>query len=206
MKLILASASPRRLEILQNIRVPCTVVPSGADENIDPSLPPHLIVQELAMLKAADVAKSTKGRALVLGCDTLVYLDDMVLGKPKDAQDARQMLQKLSGRTHLVYSGICVINTATSKTTATYCETEVVFDTLSNDTIANYVQTGEPLDKAGAYGIQGLGALLVKRINGDYLNVVGLPLFALQKLLQTDFDIDLLTGLIDDKNKGGNNI
>ena len=181
-------------------------MPSGADETIDLTQPPHLIVQELAMLKAADVAKLTKGRALVLGCDTLVYLEGKVLGKPKDADDAHQMLQKLSGRTHAVYSGICVIDTATSKTAATYCKTEVVFDTLSDDTIANYIQTGEPLDKAGAYGIQGLGALLVKQINGDYLNVVGLPLFALQSLLKTDFEIDLLTGLIDEKNKGGNNI
>lgn len=191
-KFILASASPRRREILTALGLDFEIIPSTCPEEINPSLPPEFLVQELALLKAADVAKKITGRHYVIGADTIVYFNGTILGKPKDSSDAVRMLQALSGNTNTVYTGISVVETASGKSACRYQRTDVTFRPLTQDEIDAYVATGEPLDKAGAYGIQGLGSLLVSAIQGDYFNVVGLPVVRLYELLLQDFDISLL--------------
>ena len=189
-KLILASASPRRRELLSMLGWDFKVEVSNADENIDKTLQPDLFTQELALLKAADVAKkhANEKNTLVIGADTIVYLDGEILGKPKDNTDAKRMLTAMSGKEHFVYSGICVIDTSTAKAECRCVKTAVKFCTLSERQIDDYVSTGEPLDKAGAYGIQGKAAVLVEGINGDYFNVVGLPLATLNELIVNEFN------------------
>ncbi len=171
-KFILASASPRRSEILHNAGFNFEVIISQADETIDEKLSAKEFVQVLAKRKAVAVSNQNPNRA-VLGCDTIVVLDGKILEKPKDEEDAIKMLAKLSGKTHQVYTGVCITDGEKEKVFVS--ETEVEFFTLVEKTIENYVATGEPMDKAGAYGIQGIGSLLVKRIDGDYFAVMGLP-------------------------------
>lgn len=188
---ILASGSPRRRELLSGLGLDFTVQPSGAEEPIDPSLSPQLTVERLSLLKAADVAAAQTGQALVLGADTIVWLDGQILGKPRDADNARQMLMRLSGKTHSVFTGISVVRVSDGKCVSVCEQTQVRFRALSEEDISRYLATGEPLDKAGAYGIQGRGALLIERIDGDYFNVVGLPLCRLAALLREEFDFEL---------------
>ncbi len=171
-KLILASSSPRRKELLENLRLSFEVHSSNVDERFPPDLPPHEIVMELAKRKAQYVAEIFPD-SYVIGSDTIVVLDGKILGKPQDPQEAAKMLRTLSGRTHHVYTGVAIFSPETHVTF--FDKTEVVFWELTDEEIENYVKSGEPLDKAGAYGIQGLGSLLVKKINGDYFSVVGLP-------------------------------
>ncbi len=182
-RLILASTSPRRRELLNLLGLPFEVAVSRYDEAlIDPSgMTPSEYVMQLARGKAEEVAGRMDGDALVIGADTTVVLDGKFLNKPKDADDARQMLRALSGRTHEVYTGLCLIHGDILRTD--FARTEVIFDTLSESTIAAYVATGEPLDKAGAYGIQGKALSFIPQIHGDYFNVVGLPLFLLCQML-----------------------
>ncbi len=180
--LVLASASPRRREILEAAGIRHTVRPADIDESVFEGIAPRLMVQLLAASKAAAAAKGERG--LVLGADTVVVLDGKVLGKPQDAKDAIRMLSMLSGRTHSVYTGIAVLS-GESGELITHCEeTLVTFRTLSGAEIAEYVETGEPLDKAGAYGIQGKGGALVEKTEGDFQNVVGLPLAAAKRLIE----------------------
>ena len=171
MEIVLASASPRRREILARILPAFSVIPSACPETADLSQPPARIVEQLARQKAEDVYRSHTA-ALVLGADTVVWADGRLLGKPKDAEDAARMLRSLSGRAHEVYTGYCLrgpgIDACGSE------RTEVVFNDLSEEFIAAYVATGSPLDKAGAYGIQD-DARLVREVRGSYTNVVGLP-------------------------------
>lgn len=186
-RLVLASTSPRRRELLGLLGLPFEVIGSAYDEElVDPSaLAPPDYVTQLASGKASEVAGRLDAGTLVLGADTTVVLDGTYLNKPKDADDARQMLRALSGRTHQVYTGLCLIHGATTVTD--FAVTEVTFDTLTNDRIAAYVATGEPLDKAGAYGIQGKALSFIPSIRGDYFNVVGLPLELIRSLLLPSF-------------------
>jgi septum formation protein len=172
-KLILASSSPRRSELLKQADIPFQVKVSSVEENMNQSLAPSELVQSLALQKANDVYQLEQS-SVVLGADTIVAFEDKVLGKPKNASDAKRMLKMLSGSEHAVYTGVAIVSN--SETYTFYEKTIVAFWNLSDGDINKYVNSGEPLDKAGAYGIQGLGATLVKRIEGDYFNVVGLPL------------------------------
>lgn len=171
--LILASASPRRKELLNMLQLSFQIASSDVDETYDAALSPEKIVQELALRKAKSVAKQHEN-ATVIGADTIVVYENNILGKPKNAQEAVDMLTKLSGNTHAVYTGVAIVQA--SKTSLFYEKTDVTFWKLTEEEIDTYVQTGEPFDKAGAYGIQQLGATLVKKIHGDYYTVVGLPI------------------------------
>ena len=195
-EIILASASPRRSELLEKMGLEFRVVVSDADEpRADKTVPPGIYVQELALLKAAASAKKLKTRRgrLVISADTIVVgMDGEVLGKPKDKEEAFDMLRSLSGVTHKVYTGYCVMRLDDGKTVCESVSTEVTFRKLSDERIERYIDTGEPMDKAGAYGIQELGALLVEKINGDYFNVVGLPVGELAKTLEDEFGFRLI--------------
>ena len=187
-RLILASTSPRRRELLGLLGLPFEVVASRYDESLlspDGLTPPEYVTR-LAHGKASEVAARTEGGALVIGADTTVILDGATLNKPADAGDARRMLRLLSGRTHQVYTGLCLIpvqNGVAGVAQTDHAVTDVTFDALTEEIIAAYVAGGEPLDKAGAYGIQGKALSFIPAIQGDYFNVVGLPLFLLGKML-----------------------
>jgi len=170
--LILASSSPRRKELLENLRITFTISSSEVDESFDPALSPEDVVMDLAERKAQVIFKENP-TAYVLGSDTIVVADGQVLGKPSDNAEATEMLKKLSGKKHEVYTGVSILSP--NGKARFYERTEVWFWELTDDEINFYVQSGEPLDKAGAYGIQQLGSMLVKKINGDYYAVVGLP-------------------------------
>jgi len=187
-RLILASTSPRRRELLGLLGLPFDIVASRYDEASLPpdGLTPPEYVTRLARGKATEVAARTEGDALVLGADTTVVLDGAYLNKPADAEDAVRMLRRLAGRTHQVYTGLCLIPVragAVGKAATDYAVTDVTFDSITDETIAAYVATGEPLDKAGAYGIQGQALSFIPGINGDYFNVVGLPLEYIRRML-----------------------
>lgn len=178
--LILASASPRRRELLGYIRPDFAVISTGADETIPPDLSPGQAVQTLALRKAQLVADSHPG-ATVIGADTMVVLDGVIYEKPADEKDAARMLRALSGREHIVCTGVAILSPRGQCVFAE--ETAVRFIELSEQAIAAYVRTGEPMDKAGSYGIQGGGALFVKGITGDFYNVMGLPVCRLATAL-----------------------
>ncbi len=171
-ELILASASPRRKELLGLAGFEFEVITSSVNEVIDPVLLPHELVVSLAKQKACDVASKNPGRT-VIGADTVVVLDGKILGKPGNKQDAEDMLHMLSGNVHEVYTGVYIVNG--DKCKGFFECTRVKFCKLSNEQIKAYVATGEPMDKAGSYGIQGKGCVLVEGIEGDYFNVVGFP-------------------------------
>ena len=194
-KYILASASPRRRELLEQIGLKFRIFVTDADESkIDKNLPVNLYVEELAMAKAAAAAKVLKNEkdAIIIAADTVVYFDNRIMGKPKDEKDAFDMLTCLSGNMHEVCTGVCVMRISDGFSAAGCERTEVYFNELSPEKIQRYIDTGEPMDKAGAYGIQGVGALLVEKINGDYFNVVGLPLSKLSKILENEFGKNLI--------------
>ena len=176
MKLILASSSPRRAEVLENAGVPFTVISSAADETPYPGETPKALVQRLADTKADLVAARAVGPAIVIGADTAVVLDGQVLGKPRSTDDARHMLEQLSGRTHSVYTGVSLIRLPDAERVRFVETTLVHFSRLTTDEISAYLATEEPYDKAGAYAIQGRGGRFIPRIEGCYYNVVGLPL------------------------------
>lgn len=187
--LVLASQSPRRRQLLERLGIPFSVHPSDVDETVPPDTAPSEVAALLATQKAEAIAPQHPD-ALTLGADTIVVLDDVVLGKPADAVEAAAMLRRLSERSHMVYTGLALVHHG--RTVTTHEATEVTFATLTDAEIAAYVQTGSPLDKAGAYGIQDdLGAFFVEGIQGDYYNVVGLPLRRLYGTLRTYF-ADLL--------------
>lgn len=183
MQLILASASPRRREILANLGVPFKIQISQVEEQMQTDLSPERLAEELALLKARNVAKDLAS-GLVLGADTIVVLDDKVLGKPASKEEAGKMLSLLSGRQHQVISGLALVDANTGKEKSSHEITTVWFRQLDTKEIDSYVATGEPMDKAGAYGIQGKGSLFVRKIEGCYFNVVGLPLTSLYVLLK----------------------
>lgn len=180
MKLILASASPRRRDILDAAKIPYTVCPSRAEESYPPDMPAIRVPELLARRKAEDVAAAYP-EAAVIGADTVVLLDGDLLGKPRDREDARRMLRALSGRSHQVVSGIAVV--CGGQVRSDTVVTEVHMRPMTDGEIDAYVDRDQPLDKAGAYGIQEAAGLFVSHIEGDYYNVVGLPLCRLGQLL-----------------------
>lgn len=189
-QLILASASPRRSHLMRELGLTFSVVPSNVNEDDIHFDDPSELVEALAYAKAAQVAQGVD-QGLVIGSDTIVVMDGLVLGKPVSDDDAMRMLRELSGREHHVYSGISVIDASTGRTAVDHSVTTVRFRSLTERSIRNYVRTGEPADKAGAYAIQGIGSLLVESINGDYFTVVGLPLGLLAELL-AEFGVNIL--------------
>ncbi len=186
---VLASKSPRRKELLKNMGIQAEIIPANVDEGKLSMLPPEKMVTQLALLKASDVARSFGGNTYVIAADTVVVMDGKVFGKPRDIADAKRMLSSLSGATHSVYTGYCVIKCSDGTAVARFEKTDVIFRALDADEIDAYIKTREPMDKAGAYGIQGKGSIFIEKINGDYFNVVGLPVCALSKLLREEFGI-----------------
>lgn len=178
---ILASKSPRRKELLEQIHLHFSIVTSEVEEKIDNTLTPEEQVVSLAMQKAEAVFKNHEDK-IVLGADTIVVIDGKILGKPKDEAEAIEMLKQLSGRTHEVITGVVI--RSKEKNISFYEKAEVTFFPLTEEEIMTYVQSKEPLDKAGAYGIQGLGATLVEKINGDYFTIVGLPIAKVYRALK----------------------
>lgn len=180
-KLILASASPRRREILDISGYTYEVVPSSADE-ITQCVSPSELVRINALLKAKEVSARVTADCVVLGADTVVCLENTVLGKPKDEQDAFDMLKRLSGSRHCVLTGYAVVNGEIE--TSGFCTTEVKFRELSDEEILSYVATKEPMDKAGSYGIQERACLFAESFSGDYFNIIGLPIAEIYPILK----------------------
>lgn len=189
-KIILASASPRRQKLLANIGLKFEVEPSYLEEAIAPGLSPGEAAKSLSLAKAKLVAKNHPD-ALVIAADTFGVLKGKLLGKPHTPAEARQMLQTLSGKSHSVITGFTIIDTQTNRVVSKAVETKVYIKKLTPDEIDAYVRSGEPLDKAGAYAIQGLGSVVVEKIEGDYFNVIGLPLSALAESLK-EFGVQVL--------------
>ena len=181
MAMILASQSPRRRELLGQMGFSFTVRPAKGEEPPHPELTPAQLVEELARQKALEVSAEAEADDVVVAADTVVAIDGKVLGKPHDKVHAAQMLSALSGREHTVYTGVAVKRGETLL--VEHEATQVRFRPLTEREIDLYIQTGEPMDKAGSYGIQGYGALLVEGIRGDYFNVVGLPICRLGRML-----------------------
>jgi septum formation protein len=188
--IILASASPRRKELLKKFNLMFTVDRSNYAEDICLGKNPKELAKSLSLGKAVTVA-SKYSDAIIIAADTFGVLHGKILGKPRTPNEARMMLHAISGKSHLVITGLTVIDSASLKSISRAIETRVYIKNLSPLEINDYVNTGEPLDKAGAYAIQGLGALLVEKIIGDYYNVVGLPLNALAGILR-EFGIYLI--------------
>lgn len=190
MSVILASQSPRRRELLGQMGFTDFVIrPAQGEEIIDPNLSPDKLVEELSRQKCAEVAARSADHDLVIAADTVVAIDGTVLGKPRSEQEAYAMLSRLSGRHHTVYTGVTVSRGGESLTA--HEATRVHFRPLTPAEIEAYVSTGEPMDKAGSYGIQGYGSMLVEGISGDYFNVVGLPVCLLGRMLAR-FGVDTM--------------
>ena len=187
---ILASQSPRRRELLSRLVSDFEILADDSEETLIPGEKPEQAVKRLAQEKAENVSKKTGKDALILAADTVVVLEGRILGKPKDEADAFHMLSSLSGNTHQVFTGIAVLDAKTGRCETAAEMTKVRFRKLSEEEILRYIASGEPMDKAGAYGIQEKGALLVEGIEGDYFNVVGLPLCRLGILLRESFQIE----------------
>lgn len=179
--IVLASASPRRQELLRNAGISFTVQPADIDEALLAGESPRDCAERLAREKALAVFQS-RPQDFVLGADTIVVVDDLILGKPRDADDAMRMLRLLSGRTHEVITGVCLVGPAGSTTVSE--TTLVTMCQIPHDEIQAYAATGEPMDKAGAYAIQGLASRWIPRIEGDYSNVVGLPVALVYTMLR----------------------
>lgn len=188
MNWILASGSPRRRELLEMLGVPdLTIRPATGPERATPGAGPEQTVRELSLHKAQEVAQTCAPEDIIIAADTIVYLDGAILGKPKNHDDAVRMLTALSGREHIVYTGVAVLRGGELRQAAEH--TAVRFRTLTPAEIERYIATGEPMDKAGAYGVQSLGALLVERIDGDFYNVMGLPVEKLGQCLTKHFGV-----------------
>ncbi|MBP1995922.1 Maf family protein [Paenibacillus eucommiae] len=192
--LILASSSPRRQELIRSLGWPFEIRVSEADETVEDLLSPAQIVEMLSLRKANAVyaqRSHSEPSAVVIGSDTIVVFDGQVLGKPVDEEDSFRMLSALQGNTHEVFSGVACVDSATGEHIVSHRVTRVKMKPLSSEQIARYIATGEPSDKAGSYAIQGLGATIVEGIEGDYFNVVGLPLSLLSDQLKS-FNIHVL--------------
>ncbi|EQK41834.1 septum formation protein Maf [[Clostridium] bifermentans ATCC 638] len=190
MNIILASGSPRRKEILENTNLQFSVITSDIDERIFENEEPIQLVLRLAFEKCMSVAQNNPSD-LVIGADTIVVLDNEILGKPKNEEEAFNMLSKLSNREHQVITGMSIVNLENEKKIVDYAISNVKFKKLTDQDIKDYISTKECLDKAGSYGIQGYGALLVEEIKGDYFNIVGLPISKLSDILKINFNINL---------------
>ncbi len=192
-KIILASSSPRRIELLKGSGLKFDILPADIDETFSLSDSPIKIAKHLAVQKGLSIQQKLNrtqiSNHLIIAGDTIVVLGKKILGKPATKTEAIKMLTRLSGKTHLVITGLCILKG--KKKMVGYEMTKVTFQKLSQGMVRRYVDTGEPMDKAGAYGIQGKAALLVKKIEGDYFNVMGLPLVLLSEMLE-EFGIRLL--------------
>lgn len=188
--LVLASASPRRKQLLENLGLTFKVIPSVIDEPANTDYSPEEYTKVLAFNKANDVAGKLNFPSVIIGADTIVVINGHILGKPTSYEDAFKMLELLSGRSHNVITGIAVIDNVTQQTILYSVTSEVYFKNLSDDEISDYIKTGEPMDKAGAYAIQGLGSNFIANINGSYNNIVGLPTSRLLQILK-DFQLDI---------------
>jgi len=189
MKLFLASTSPRRQELIRRLGLPVEILKNTADETYEPEWSPEEVVQHLSKIKAQGAYTSLRAtpkgeEGILVGADTIVAMNQTILGKPRDVTHATTMLESLQGNQHKVFTGITLIETNTGKRITTYESTDVWMKSLDRDQIERYITTGEPMDKAGSYGIQGIGATLIHRIEGDYFNVVGLPLSKLADQLK----------------------
>ncbi len=189
-KLVLASSSPRREELLKRLDLNFTIVPSKINENELSGLSPEILVQEIARAKAEEVAELVED-TVIIAADTVVVKDEKIIGKPKDKDDARKMLEYLQGKTHKVYSGIAVLSTTSGKTLVDVDYTDVYIRSMDEREINEYIATGEPLDKAGSYGIQGFGGIFIEKINGSYFTVMGLPIHKLALMLKK-FNINII--------------
>lgn len=189
-KIILASTSPRRKEILSKLKLPFDVQDSDYEEDMTLEMLPEKLAEFLSLGKAEAVAIKNKN-AVIIAADTFVVFENKLLGKPKNVEHAKEMLEMLSGKENQVITGVTIIDTDTGKTSSFHSITKVYFDEISSEIIDAYVNTGEPLDKAGAYAMQEIGALLINRIEGDFFNAMGLPLKRLVKELK-DFDITVI--------------
>ncbi|MCD8331034.1 MAG: Maf family protein [Oscillospiraceae bacterium] len=199
MRIILASGSPRRRELLERMGISeFEILVPNADKSLTPGLSPALQVEQLSARKAQAAALQAGGEALIIAADTVVCLDGAILGKPADGEDAFRMLSALSGVCHQVYTGVTVRQGGQIFTR--HQETGVRFRPLSPEDIRYYIAAGECMDKAGAYGIQGLGALLIEGIQGDYYNVVGLPIACLSGML-AQFGVDCLRSAAERRNQ-----
>ncbi len=183
MKIILASASPRRKSLMDVLGLDFEIKVSDCEEKIDKNCSVEDIVMSLSLQKASAVADNTKGDYLIIGADTVVSYNDEILGKPANKDDAIKMLKLLSGKTHSVYTGFTIIHTSDNTILTDYEKSDVTFRKLDDEEIIKYVNTGEPMDKAGAYSIQGIASSFVEELKGDYNNVVGLPIYKLSKHL-----------------------
>lgn len=188
--IVLASSSPRRKELLEKIGLKFTVDPSDYPEDCHGELSPEELVKSISLGKAMAVAKNYRD-AVIIAADTIGVFKGKIIGKPHSAGAARKMLMNMSGKSHRVITGLTIYDTVTLKLITLTVETRVYFKKLTTEEVQNYVKTGEPLDKAGAYAIQGLGAVIVEKINGDYYNVMGLPLHALVENLK-EFGVQVL--------------
>jgi septum formation protein len=189
-RIILASTSPRRREILNNVGLTFEVIPGTYEEDMTMQLTPAELVKTLSHGKAMDVAKNYTD-AIVIGADTIVAHDGKVIGKPKSEEGAKEMLRMLSGTVHSVFTGMTVIDTTIGKEYCIAVETVITFKKLTEPEIETYVKTGEPMDKAGAYAMQGIASLFIERIEGDYWGLVGLPICELGKILK-ELGVDIL--------------
>lgn len=182
MGIILASGSPRRRELLERMGLEFTIRTAAHDETMDPAKAPSDEVARVSLLKAQTVASLCTADDLIIAADTIVVCDSLVMGKPHSQEDAFSMLRRLSGRDHQVMTGLTVMQGGTAETVTV--KTTIRFRALSDEEIRAYIATGEPMDKAGAYGIQGLAAIFVERLDGDYYNVMGLPVCTLATMLR----------------------
>lgn len=183
-KLILASASPRRKDLLKSINLDFDIIPSNIEEDIKEKPFSYSLIENLALEKAQDVVKKIKEKAIIIGSDTVVVINNKILGKPKDKIDAKNMLKELSGQAHEVISAIAIIDTDTQKKLCSSVKSKVIFRDVSEKEIENYINTGEPMDKAGSYGIQGQASVFVKSIEGCYNNIVGISTYKLAEMLK----------------------
>lgn len=191
-RIVLASQSPRRKDIISMVIPEFDIIVDNSEEIVEDGRSPEETVRCLAMQKALNVSDRVEGNALVIGADTIVGIDGEIFGKPENEADAKRMLKKLSGKESIVCTGFAVIDTETGKA---FCDAEVThvcFRDITDEEIDAYIKTKEPMDKAGAYALQGIGGLFINGIRGDYFNVVGLPLCALSQVLSREFDYKIL--------------
>lgn len=188
-RIILASSSPRRREFLKQLGIPFKIIAPRVEEEAEKREKPGHFAWRLAVDKAFDVASRVPGKRIVIAADTIVVLGKKILGKPKDAADAQRMLKMLSGREHEVITGVCVMQGKKRLNFVT--STNVEFKKLTKQELDFYIASGEPMDKAGAYAIQGIGSFLIRRIRGSYTNVVGLPVAELLDVLEKEFGLKL---------------
>ncbi len=190
-KIVLASSSPRRKEILSKFNIDISIIKSNIVEKTHEKNEPQNIAMSLAFQKAFNVSQKVKQNSVVLGADTIVY-NDKILGKPENEKHAYELISSLNGKTHYVITGFSIIKAGTNNKIIDYVSTKVKFQKLSDERIKKYIDTKEYEDKAGGYAIQGFGSLLVDSIEGSYFNVVGLPIVKIDYYLRNYFDIDIL--------------